>query len=153
MVLSFYPGKRIVYISVSFKYTVPNTNKRTNMSTYYQCICGYCTKNAEYKNYHQSSPSCCIFEKKSSFEDKAGIIYKATKSFGTEKSYFGKWYGSEDELIAANPNYDISLKVVANCDIAYMRLMTKAKQAGLVAPDSDIPMVRNGSADNLFRHI
>ncbi|AGE54740.1 hypothetical protein PBCVKS1B_639R [Paramecium bursaria Chlorella virus KS1B] len=119
-------------------------------TSYYHCICGYSTKNEEHKNFHQQSPTCRVYEKKSCFEGRVGIIYKATSKYGKHKSFFGKWFESEEELRKLNSNYDIEAKVVDNCDIAYVKLITKAEQTGLLSSDNNIPMIRNGSADQLF---
>jgi len=91
-----------------------------------------------------------IYEKKSCFEGRAGIIFKATSKCGNNIAFFGKWFESEEELRKLNSNYDIEVKVVGDCDIAYVRLVTKAKHRGLLTSDNHIPIFRNGSADHLF---
>ena len=120
------------------------------MTHYYYCICGYSTKNEENKNYHQRAQTCRVYTRKSYFEGRSGILYKATSKYGKHKSFFGKWFDSEEELRKSNPNYDIEVKVVENCDIAYIKLITKAGQNGLISSDNNIPIIRNDSADQLF---
>ena len=120
------------------------------MTTYYHCICGFITKNEENKNYHQQSKLCRVYEKKSCFEGNAGIIYKATSKYGKHNSFFGKWFESEEQLHELNPNYNIEVKLVDNCDISYINLITKAEQNGLIAPGNNIPLFRKDSANQLF---
>ncbi|AGE51674.1 hypothetical protein PBCVCviKI_693R [Paramecium bursaria Chlorella virus CviKI] len=136
-----------------FLITVPKNIIKNNiikMTTYYHCICGFITKNEENKNYHQLNPLCRVHEKKSYFEGNAGIIYKATSKYGKHKSFFGKWFDSEEELRELNSNYNIEVKLVDNCDIAYIKLITKAEKNGLLSMDKNIPLIRKDSADQLF---
>jgi hypothetical protein len=125
------------------------------MSTYYQCICGYSTKNEEYKNFHQQHTQCVLVEKESDFEGKSGIIYKATSKCGKNLAFFGKFFESEKKLRDQMPNHELDVKMVVNCDIEYIKLLAKARQLGLISGTQTqtpiIRQVRHASADQLFK--
>ncbi|AGE56252.1 hypothetical protein PBCVNEJV1_302L [Paramecium bursaria Chlorella virus NE-JV-1] len=116
------------------------------MTSFYYCACGYSTKNEEYANFHKFN-DCKAFKFDSAFEGLGGLIFLSKND---RSSIFGKWFGTTEALEQAFADHDLKYRYFDNCDRAFSKLQTKARNQGLVSNDSPSLIVRNDSADQLF---
>lgn len=117
------------------------------MTSYYKCrACDYITKNQEYANFH-THKLCKATEFTSEYDGKGGLIYFVKHG---KTSSFGKWYESEEKLLATFAGHEVQFQYFYNCDREFTRLRSRAIQLGLVSGDSPSVIIRNDSAENLF---
>lgn len=117
------------------------------MSVFYKCrACDYSTKNKEYAGFHKRK-LCQATEFKSEYDGTGGLIYFVKNC---KTSSFGKWYESEEKLLATFAGHELQVKYFYNCDREFTRLWSRAVHLGLVSTECPSLIVRNDSAEKLF---